>query len=61
MSVEFTRNLLRIAVAQVCQNLGWNAVQMTPMELLTDVLERYILEIGKQTHTYSEQCKYFGM
>ena len=59
MTTEFTRSLLRVALAQICQNLGWQSVHSTPMEILTDVLERYINRLGRQCHRYSEQCKYF--
>ncbi|ELU12136.1 hypothetical protein CAPTEDRAFT_39082, partial [Capitella teleta] len=55
MSEAFSRHVLRVAVAQICQSLGWNAVQTSPMELMTDVLERYLLELGKYTHRYCEQ------
>lgn len=58
MSQEYSRACLRVAVAQICQHLGWNSIHTTPMELLTDVLERYLFQIGKVTHRYSEQCKF---
>ena len=37
---------------------GGHSAQSTPLELLTDVLERYILQLGKVTHRYPEQCMY---
>ncbi|XP_033746840.1 transcription initiation factor TFIID subunit 3-like [Pecten maximus] len=55
MANEYCRSMLRVSLAQICQNLGWNAAQATPLELLTDVLERYLLEVAKVTHRYSEQ------
>ncbi|KAK6177116.1 hypothetical protein SNE40_015283 [Patella caerulea] len=55
MATEYSRSVLKIAVAQICQNLGWNSTQVTPLELLTDVMERYILELGNIAHRYSEQ------
>lgn len=54
MSQDYSRACLRIAVAQICQHLGWNSIHNTPLELLTDVLERYLLQLGKTTHRYSE-------
>jgi transcription initiation factor TFIID subunit 3 len=54
MAVQYSRSLLRIAIAQICQHLGWTAIQSTPLELLTNVLERYVLELGRQSHRYSE-------
>lgn len=58
MSEEYSRAVLRIAIAQICQHLGWNSIHNTPLELLTDVMERYILLVARTTHRYSEQCKY---
>ena len=55
MASEFSRKVLRVAIAQMCQSLGWNGIQSTPMELMTDLLERYLLEIGRSTHRYCEQ------
>ncbi len=57
MAQDYSRAVLRVAIAQLAQGLGWQAIQGTPMELLTDVLERYILSLGRSTHRYSEQCK----
>jgi hypothetical protein len=59
MSAEYSHQVLKVCVAQLCQNLGWNSTQSTPLELLTDVLERYILEVGKVTHRYAEQCMWY--
>ncbi|XP_062578249.1 transcription initiation factor TFIID subunit 3-like, partial [Saccostrea cucullata] len=55
MSEQYCRSILRIALAQICQNVGWNSAQSTPLELLTDVLGRYMLQLAKVTHRYSEQ------
>ena len=57
MATEYCRAALRIAIAQWCQNLGWQAVQSTPLEMLTDILERHIIQMGRITHNYSEQCE----
>ena len=61
MATDFSRNVLRVAVAQMCQNLGWNSVQSTAMEILTDVLERYMCEIGRFSCRYAEQCKFYSL
>lgn len=56
MSEEYCQSILRIALAQICQSVGWNAAQSTPLELLTDVMGRYMLQLAKVTHRYAEQC-----
>ncbi|XP_052284872.1 transcription initiation factor TFIID subunit 3-like isoform X1 [Dreissena polymorpha] len=55
MSEEYSRAALQICMAQICQHLGWNSIHSTPLELLTDVLERYLLQVAKTTHRYAEQ------
>lgn len=57
MCDSYTRSLLRVSVAQICQALGWDAVQLTACDLLSDVLHRYIQQLARGCHRYSELCK----
>ncbi|KAF8792217.1 Transcription initiation factor TFIID subunit like protein [Argiope bruennichi] len=52
---EIAKQALKVVVAQICQNIGWHAVQSSPMDILVDVLQRYVLEIAKSVHGYSTQ------
>jgi transcription initiation factor TFIID subunit 3 len=52
--------LLRVSVAQICQALGWDSVQLSACHLLTDVLQRYLQQLGRGCHRYSELCEYWG-
>ncbi|CAI5665237.1 unnamed protein product [Oreochromis niloticus] len=54
MCESYARSLLRVSVAQICQALGWDAVQLTACDLLSDVLHRYIQQLGRVCHRYSE-------
>lgn len=54
MSDDFARNILKVAMAQICQNLGWHAVQTSPMNILVDILQRYMSTLAKITHQYAE-------
>lgn len=56
MASSFAKDALKICVAQICQNIGWHAVQASPMDILVDVLQRYVFEISKSVHQYSIQC-----
>lgn len=58
MCENYARSLLRVSVAQICQALGWDAVQLTACDLLSDVLHRYIQQLAKVCHRYSELCKF---
>lgn len=57
MCESYARSLLRVSVAQICQALGWDAVQLTACDLLSDVLHRYIQQLARVCHRYSELCK----
>lgn len=59
MCESYARSLLRVSVAQICQALGWDAVQLTACDLLSDVLHRYIQQLARACHRYSELCKWF--
>ncbi|MGH0155034.1 UNVERIFIED_CONTAM: hypothetical protein FKN15_045500 [Acipenser sinensis] len=54
MCESYSRSLLRVSVAQICQALGWDSVQLTACDLLTDVLHRYIQQLARGCHRYSE-------
>lgn len=57
MCESYARSLLRVAVAQLCQALGWDAVQLSACELLSDVLERYLQQLARGCHRFSELCE----
>ncbi|XP_056137634.1 transcription initiation factor TFIID subunit 3 [Lampris incognitus] len=54
MCESYARSLLRVSVAQICQALGWDSVQLTACDLLSDVLHRYIQQLARGCHRYSE-------
>ncbi|TSK13148.1 Transcription initiation factor TFIID subunit 3 [Bagarius yarrelli] len=54
MCESYARSLLRVAVAQLCQALGWDAVQLSACELLSDVLERYLQQLARGCHRFSD-------
>lgn len=53
----FNHGVLQIAVAQICQSMGWDALQKSTQDLLTDVLQKYLEEIAKSAHGYCQLCK----
>lgn len=57
MSAEYSRNILKIVVAQICQTIGWHSINSTPLEFLVDLLQEYLLRISKLTHQYAEVCE----
>jgi len=51
---DVTRQSLRTAVAQVCLNIGWTSIHQGPLNILVDVLHKYIQTIGKKSHSRAE-------
>lgn len=58
-SLPYIQQLSKVIVAQITQTIGWNSIQTTPLELLTDILHKYLEEITRQTQRYTELCTYF--
>lgn len=56
MMDNFNREVLRVAVAQICQSMGWDALQKSTHDTLTDVMQRYLEEIGKVAYGYTQLC-----
>eukprot|EP01089_Gocevia_fonbrunei_P013456 TRINITY_DN3458_c0_g1_i1.p1 TRINITY_DN3458_c0_g1~~TRINITY_DN3458_c0_g1_i1.p1 ORF type:complete len:372 (+),score=73.41 TRINITY_DN3458_c0_g1_i1:73-1188(+) len=54
MSEEFSRELLRVVVAQICKNVGFTGATLTSYETLVDVLQKYLEEIGSRSHNFAE-------
>jgi hypothetical protein len=57
----YTHQVLSVAVAQICQTIGWQSITTTSLEILVDILERFIKELCKTTHNYSEHCKFLSI
>ncbi|XP_041982591.1 transcription initiation factor TFIID subunit 3 [Aricia agestis] len=55
MSEAYAREILRRNVAQICQTIGWNGINSTPLDILVHVLEKYISTLGTQANRYAEQ------
>lgn len=46
-SDSFSRAIVRVAVGQICHNEGFQAFQQSALETLSDIVIRYMLNIGK--------------
>ncbi|XP_073049314.1 transcription initiation factor TFIID subunit 8 [Primulina eburnea] len=47
----FSYGLLRVAVAQICQSMGFRGAQHTALEVITDIAARYLKTIAKTATT----------
>ena len=51
---NYSRSILRVAIAQLCDEIGWQAVEGTALNILVDILEKYILSAGRSTKMWLE-------
>lgn len=63
---DFARAVANTAVSQVCEGLGFHGIQKTAVETLTDIALRYLSDLGKAAHFYSNlagrtQCSAFDV
>ncbi|XP_043468256.1 transcription initiation factor TFIID subunit 3 isoform X1 [Leptopilina heterotoma] len=54
MTTDYSRGVLRLVVAQMCQTVGWHSINSTPLEFLVDLMHEYLLRISRLTHQYCE-------
>ena len=54
MSEEVANKLLRATVAQMLMPVGWHNITNTSVQVLVDVMRRYIEGVGKITSGYAE-------
>lgn len=58
MKQNYTTQVLRTVAAQVCQTIGWQSVTASSLEIMVEILDRYLKEICKTTHDYAELCEF---
>nr|XP_043631387.1 transcription initiation factor TFIID subunit 3-like [Erigeron canadensis] len=50
---EFPQSLARIAVAQICESVGLHGIQHSALDTLSDIVCKYVQEIGKTSNLYA--------
>ncbi|OAY41011.1 transcription initiation factor TFIID subunit 8 [Manihot esculenta] len=63
---DFGRAVSRMAVAQICETLGFHGFKESALDALTDVAIRYLLDLGKTASTHANlsgrtQCNLFDI
>ncbi|KAL5274709.1 TAF3 family protein [Megaselia abdita] len=53
---NYFKQMLKVVVAQICQKVGWQSIKEFPLELLSDVLDRFLQEFTKGLSKYVELC-----
>ncbi|CAL5419893.1 unnamed protein product [Camellia sinensis] len=63
---EFGRAVSRIAVAQICESVGFQSFNESALEVLTDIVARYLCDLGKTASFYANlagrtECNVFDV
>lgn len=51
---KYARGIARVVAGQIMAAQGLDSVQRSTIEILADLLLRYISEVGSQSHMYAE-------
>eukprot|EP00193_Tetraselmis_chui_P006863 CAMPEP_0177759570 /NCGR_PEP_ID=MMETSP0491_2-20121128/4803_1 /TAXON_ID=63592 /ORGANISM="Tetraselmis chuii, Strain PLY429" /LENGTH=188 /DNA_ID=CAMNT_0019275409 /DNA_START=1316 /DNA_END=1882 /DNA_ORIENTATION=- len=54
MAEEFSRAVARVAAAQIAEASGFEAVQESAVDMLAELMVRYLSELGAASHSYAE-------
>ena len=54
MQSQIVEKTLKVVVASICQNIGYQGIFSTPLNILTDLLHRYLREIAMTTQRFGE-------
>ena len=52
--IDYSRQLAKIGIGQMLQTVGFQSVQASALDILVEVLERYIFLLSKTAHDYTE-------
>ncbi|KMZ69838.1 hypothetical protein ZOSMA_205G00140 [Zostera marina] len=50
---DIGRSIFRIAVAQLCQSVGFQSIRTSSLDSLSDIAIRYICDLGKASRSYA--------
>ena len=51
---DYARHLLKVSISQMLQTIGFQTAQANALDILVEVLERYIYLISKTSHDFCE-------
>uniref|UniRef100_A0A182QMZ2 PHD-type domain-containing protein n=1 Tax=Anopheles farauti TaxID=69004 RepID=A0A182QMZ2_9DIPT len=53
-SQQYAQHVLKVAIAKICQAIGWDSTHVSAMDMLTDVTHHFLREICCAMHAYCE-------
>lgn len=54
MAEEYSRHVSKIVISQLAETAGFQAVQESAVDILADLMLRYIAQLGSASHSYAE-------
>lgn len=54
MAEQYSRHVSKIVVSQLAETAGFHAVQESAVDVLADLMLRYIAQLGSASHSYAE-------
>ena len=54
MADRYSRQIARVAVAQMAETNGFDSVQESAVEVLSDLMLRYVAQLASASHSYAE-------
>ena len=54
MAQDYARNVAKVIIAQTAESVGFDTIQQSASDTLSELLLQYISEIGNATHSYAE-------
>ncbi|GJP40200.1 hypothetical protein CLOM_g24477 [Closterium sp. NIES-68] len=54
MAEPFTRSVAQLVCAQICESFGFQSIQRSALETLSDILTRFITSVGDAAHAHAE-------
>ena len=54
MAERYSRHVSKIVVGQLAESAGFQAMQESAVDVLADLMLRYIAQLGSASHSYAE-------
>lgn len=54
MAEQYSRHVSKIVVSQLSETAGFHAVQESAVDVLADLMLRYVAQLGSASHSYAE-------
>jgi len=51
---EYSRNLIKVSITQILQIIGFESAQLSAVDILVEILERYVVLLSTTAHDFSE-------